>query len=262
MEGNLTDLKKKKLFLFDLDGVFYKGKESRIKLGGTKLINKLRSQGRKFFILTNNSTDTVRTISSNLQEFDIPVRTQEVLSSGLLTGEFVSKKYGRISYFLVGEPGLEKELGGFGLRRTNSAKASVVVVGLDRRLTYHKLDRASKAGWNGADIVATHSARVYMYKDGPAIATGPTVKALEYATGKKATVIGKPSPLMFELALQRAKVQASDAVMVGDQVETDILGARRAGMDSILVLTGVEKGQGKIRAQKVVRNIDDLADLL
>src|SRR5207245_8466032 len=94
---------------------------------------------------------------------------------------------------------------------------------------------------------------------------GPIVKALEYATGRRATVIGKPSPLMFQIALRKANCDKRDAVMIGDQVETDIVGARKAGVDSILVLTGVDKGDGgggRIKPSSTVRNIDDLAAYL
>jgi len=262
----MIDLTGKKLFLFDLDGVFYRGKENPIKIGGTRVIRRIRERGKRLFILTNNSTDTVTTIRSNLVNFDIPVKGEEILTSGALTAEYVVKTYGRATYYLIGEQGLDEELIKAGLKRTLSAHADVVILGLDRHLTYSKLDRAAKVVGNGADIVASHSARVYMYKYGPAIAVGPIVKALEYATGRRATVIGKPSPLMFQIALTKASCDKRDAVMIGDQVETDIVGARKAGVDSILVLTGVDKGDGggggRIKPSSTVSNIDDLADYI
>src|SRR3989442_15538878 len=259
----MIDLSGKKLFLFDLDGVFYRGKENPIKIGGTRVIRRIRERGKKLFILTNNSTDTVATIRSNLVNFDIPVRGEEILTSGALTAEYVVKTYGRATYYLIGEAGVNEELIKAGLKRTLGAYGPVVIVGLDRHLTYSKLDRAAKVVGNGADIVASHSARVYMYNYGPAIAVGPIVKALEYATGRRATVIGKPSPLMFQIALRRANCDKRDAVMIGDQLETDIVGAKKAGIDSILVLTGVDKGSGgRIKPSSTVRNIDDLADYI
>ncbi len=258
----MIDLTGKKLFLFDLDGVFYRGKENPIKIGGTRVIQRIRERGKRLFILTNNSTDTVATIRSNLLNFDIPVKSEEILTSGAMTAEYVVKTYGRATYYLIGERGLDEELRKAGLKRSLGDHADVVIVGLDRRLTYSRLDRAAKVVSNGADIVASHAARVYMHKHGPAIAAGPIVKALEYATGKRATVIGKPSPLMFQIALGKANCDSSDAVMIGDQVETDIVGARKAGVDSILVLTGVDKGDGRIKPSSTVQNIDDLADYI
>jgi len=254
-------LRTKDLFLFDLDGVFYKGKEERVKVGGTRAIEALRVSGKKLFVLTNNSTDSVETVHARLAEFSIPVRKDEILTSALLTAEYLKKKHGEVSYFLIGEAGLESELRRCGHTRTTGEKAQFVVIGLDRRLTYDKLDQAARLVRNGASIIATHSARLYMYRNGPAIATGPIVRALEYATQKKATLIGKPSSLMFRIALERAGCTARQAVMIGDQVDTDLEGASRAGIDSILVTSGVDRdAQGNAIA--TIPNVDDLVDLL
>ena len=258
----MIDLSRKKLFLFDLDGVLYKGKENPVKIGGSKVVRKIREKGKKLLVITNNSTDTVAKIHSNLLKLDIPIRKMEILTSGLLTAEYVHQKYGRATYFLIGEDGLATELRRAGLKRTSSENADVVIVGLDRKLTYDKLDKAVRVINGGARIVATHASRMYMYKFGPAIAVGPTVRALEYATGKRAIVIGKPSTLMFEMALQRARCGNSDAVMIGDQIETDIEGSTKAGIDSVLVLTGVDRRIENSAAAGVVSNIDELADFI
>jgi len=211
-------LRDKKLFLFDLDGVFYKGKESRVKIGGTKAIEAIKARGKKIYVLTNNSTDSVETVHSRLQEFAIPVEKEEILTSSRLTAEYLRDRHGRVSYFLVGEEGLDLEMKRCGHRRTEGENAEFVVVGLDRKLTYEKLDNAARLARNGAGIVATHNSRLYMYKTGPAIATGPIVKAIEYGSQKRATVIGKPSPLMFRIALERAECKKREAVMIGDPV--------------------------------------------
>ena len=260
--NNKKAIADKILFLFDLDGVFYKGKESRVKIGGTRAIGSLRRLRKSLFVLTNNSTDSVETVHSRLAEFKIPVRKDEILTSGLLTAEYLHRKYGRVTYFLIGEAGLESEMVKYGHRRTEGDRADFVVVGLDRALTYGKLDRAAGLVRNGASIVATHSSRLYMYKTGPAVATGPIVKALEYATRKRATIVGKPSPLMFRVALERAGVKADEAVMVGDQVDTDIAGASRAGIDSILVTSGVDSEAKGYKLLAKIANVDELAKLL
>jgi 4-nitrophenyl phosphatase len=255
-------LHRKTLFLFDLDGVFYKGKESRVKIGGTKAIDALRTSGRKLFVLTNNSTDSSDTVRSRLVEFGIPVRKEEVLTSGLLTADYLSRRYGRVSYFLVGEEGLEAEMEKCGHRRTEGEAADFVVVGLDRKVTYEKLDHAARLARNGADIVATHSARLYMYRTGPAMATGPLVRAIEYASRRRATVIGKPSPLMFNIALERAGCGRKEAVMIGDQVDTDIVGASRAGIDAILVTSGIDQDAAGFKLLAKLSNVDEIVPLL
>ena len=256
------DLSKKKLILFDLDGVFYKGKEKPVKIGGTRVVRKLRELGKMLFLLTNNSTDSVSTVHSRLARLQIPIRKEEILTSGLLTAEYLSREYGRVSYYLIGEKGLQNEMRGFGHTKTEGEVADFVVIGLDRRLTYEKLDHAARVVRNGARIVATHASRVYMYKRGPALAAGPIVRAVEYATGEKAIVIGKPALPMFKLALKRAKCGPRDAIMIGDQVDTDIDGATAAGIDSILVATGVDRSIRGTGALAAVSNVDDLTDYM
>lgn len=255
-------LKGKELFLFDLDGVFYRGKESRVKIGGTDAVRALRARGKKLFILTNNSTDTAKTVHSRLVDFDIPVREDEVLTSGLLTAEYLRDRFGSVSYFLVGEEGLDSEMKSHGHRRTEGEEADFVVVGLDRKLTYDKLDQAARVARNGARIVATHVSRLYMYKTGPAMATGPLVKAVEYASSKRATVIGKPAPLMYRIALKRAGCSRDQAVMVGDQVDTDIAGASNAGIDAVLVTSGVDKDPKGYRVLAKLPDVDAMVPLL
>lgn len=252
------DLSKKSLFLFDLDGVFYKGKEKRVKLGGTRIVCELRRRGKKIFILTNNSTDSVENIHSNLVELGIPIAKDEILTSGLLTSEYLLTKFGKVSYYLVGEEGLDMELRKLGHKPSKRGRADVVVVGLDRFVNYEKLNTASRLAASGVPIIASHDSPVYMSREGPAIGAGPLVRAIEYGSGKRATVIGKPSPLMFRIALEKAGCSPRDAVMVGDQIDTDIRGAERVGIDSILVLTGVDREVRKTSALGAIGSVDQL----
>jgi 4-nitrophenyl phosphatase len=260
----VIELKKKHLFLFDLDGVLLKGKERPVKIGGTKTVERIRQTGKKLFVLTNNSTDTIETVHSRLAEVGVPIRMDEILTSTRLTAEYIRAKFGKATYFLIGEAGLEEELARQGLTRTLGSKADLVVVGLDRKLTYRKLDAAVAVARGGAQIVATHSAAMYMSRYGPAVAVGPILKAIEYAGGKKGVAIGKPSPLMFEIALEKAGCtrRREEAVMVGDQEDTDVRGAANAGIDAVLVLSGVADGKAKTRAKMKIWNVDELANLI
>lgn len=256
------DLSSKELFLFDLDGVFYKGKERRIKIGGTKIVRALRERKKKLLVLTNNSTDSTETVWSRLIETGVPVRKNEILTSSVVTAQHLRSKYGKVSYFLVGERGLETEMRRLGHRRVSGDRADFVVVGLDRHLSYDKLNQATTVARNGAPIVATHISALYMARDGPAMATGPIVRALEYAASKKSIEVGKPATLMFRVALRDADCHAKDAVMVGDQIDTDIEGAVRAGIDAILVKTGVDKDIRGTGAIASISNVDDLVRFL
>jgi 5'-nucleotidase len=255
-------LREKKLFLFDVDGVFYKGKETRVRIGGSQAVSALRRSGKKLYILTNNSTDTVETVRARLAESGVIFDAEEILTSALLTAEYLRNRHGKVTYFLVGEAGLDSEMRKYGHRRATGESADFVVVGLDRKVTYDELDKAARLVRNGAGLVATHVSRLYMYKTGPAMATGPLVKAIEYASERRATVVGKPSPLMFKMALTRAHCGRDEAVMIGDQVDTDLVGASRAGVDYVLVTTGVDKTAKGLTPLATIANVDDIAALL
>src|SRR5262245_9448586 len=108
---------------------------------------------KEIFVLTNNSTDSVETIHRRLSQFGIQVEREEILTSSLLTAEYLRRKEGKVKYFLIGEKGLEREMEGFGHERVWDAKAEFVVVGLDRKVNYEKLDTASRLVRNGAGLI-------------------------------------------------------------------------------------------------------------
>lgn len=259
------NLTKVRVFFFDLDGVLSVGKEDPRYLGGREVVAKIKDQGRSAFVLTNDSTHTREEIHENLMKMGFSFEKDEILTSSYLTSMFLRGKFGKASFFLVGEEGLRRELEAAGHHPTLELP-DAVVVGFDRQLTYGKLDHAMRVLRGGAMLVGSYGGAVYMSDHGPALSAGPIIKALEYASGKRSVMIGKPSPRIFKLALRRAGEEPKRAVMVGDQLETDLLGAHRAGVHTILVLTGVETRESirgsKPRPEMVVENVDRLLDLL
>lgn len=258
-------LGKMRAFFFDLDGVLSVGKENPRSLGGQEVVAKIRSLGKKVFVLTNDSTHTREELGDNLSKIGFDFTTDEILTSSYLTALYLTQKLGKTDFFLVGERGLLLELEAAGHKPVED-RPDVVVVGLDRHLTYDKLDRAMRFVRNGAVLVGSYGGAVYMSDHGPALSAGPIIKLLEFASSKRAIMIGKPSPRMFRLALTLAGVSASDAVMIGDQIETDLLGAHQAGVHTVLVLTGVETTasirSSKIKPDLVLDNVSKLADYI
>jgi len=258
------NLKSLRAFFFDLDGVLSVGKEKPRYLGGRNLVNRLKESGRKTLVLTNDSTQTRERILQNLTGLGFSFAIDEILSSSWLTGKYLTERFGQASFFLVGEEGLKRELEAAG--HITSDQPQVVVVAMDRQLSYDKLNDALRFLRSGATLVGSYGGAVYMSALGPALSAGPIVKALEFASGKRAVVIGKPSPRIFQAALHLMKEKASRTVMVGDQIATDLIGARKAGIHTILVLTGVETratiAQSKFKPDAVIENVDAIGSML
>ena len=258
-------LDKIRAFFFDLDGVLSVGKENPRSLGGQEVVAKIRSRGKKTFVLTNDSTHTREELGHNLSKIGFDFSTSEILTSSYLTALYLTQKLGKSSFFLVGERGLLLELEAGG-HQSSEDKPDVVVVGLDRQLTYDKLNRAMRFVRDGAVLLGSYGGAVYMSDHGPALSAGPIIKLLEFASSKRAIMIGKPSPRMFKLALSLADARASDAVMIGDQIETDLAGAHRAGVHTVLVLTGVETTatirSSKIKPDLVLGTVNELANYI
>ena len=254
-----------KVFLFDMDGVLSIGKEHPLYLAGRKVVGRIKSSGRQAFVLTNDSTHSREEVHRNLVHLGFDFNIEDVLTSSYLTALYLTQKFGRVSFFLVGEEGLRHELEAEGHQFTES-NPDVVVVGFDRRLSYQKLDLALRFLRTRARLIGSYGGAVYMSDTGPALSAGPIIKALEYGSHKKAAMIGKPSPRMFKLALKLAHEEARYAVMVGDQIETDLTGAKKAGVHTILVLTGVETKdsikRSTFKPELVIENADSLARYL
>ena len=254
-----------RVFFFDMDGVLSIGKEHQRYLAGRKAVARIKSSGRQVFVLTNDSTHSHDEVHRNLVHLGFDFNIEDILTSSYLTALYLTQKFGQVSFYLVGENGLRHELEAEGHQFIES-EPDVVVVGFDRGLSYEKLDLALRFLRNRAPLIGSYGGAVYMSDTGPALSAGPIIKALEYGSHKKAAMIGKPSPRMFKLALKLAHEQAKYAAMVGDQIETDLRGAKKAGVHTILVLTGVETKdslrRSSLKPELVIDDADSLARYL
>ncbi|MGQ9584332.1 MAG: HAD-IIA family hydrolase [Anaerolineae bacterium] len=252
-------------FLLDLDGVFYW--DTAPLPGGKEFVHLLQETKTPFRFLTNNSTRTQTQYRRKLATFDIHVEEELVLTSALATTAYLEETLPPGSKVLViGQDGLLDALreSGFHVTRTDLDVAAVVV-GMDTNLTFEMLKRATLAVRAGARFVATNPDRTFPAKEGIIPGAGAIVAALEAGTEQQAFVIGKPEPPIFRYALRQLNLPAGATAMVGDRLETDILGANRAGLVSILLLCGLSSVEdlaaSPARPHLVCRDLEELATL-
>jgi 4-nitrophenyl phosphatase len=179
-----------------------------------------------------------------LTRMGLPTRAEQVMTSAFATGLYLKNRGAEgKSVFVVGEEGLREEMAAIGMRvlsLEDGSPADYVVAGLDRGLTYAKLQRAHhEITLNGATFVATNRDATYPMETGEIPGGGAIVAPIEFSTGVKGATVGKPEPGTWLGILELADAQPAEALMVGDRPETDIMGAKRVGLHTALVLTGV-----------------------
>jgi HAD superfamily hydrolase (TIGR01450 family) len=224
-------------FLIDLDGVLVRG--SAPLPGAVEGLKSLKALGRAI-VFSNNSTRSRRAFAARLQGIGLPIEPDEVVNSAYIVSRHLLELAGPSAVFTVGEEGLRDELQLAGHRLAGPEEAQFLVVGMDRHLTYEKLSQALQALRRGARFIATNADPTFPTPEGPIPGAGAVVGAISGMGFPPEEIVGKPSPIAFRVALQAAGISdARGCLLIGDRLETDILGAERAGMDSVLVLTGV-----------------------
>jgi HAD superfamily hydrolase (TIGR01457 family) len=249
-------------FLFDLDGVLYRGAEHID--GAAETLATLRSLGKGLAFLTNNSSRTPEAIAAHLTGMGIRAAPEEVETSALATATLLRGRAVARAYVL-GEEGLRTALAAAGLTVVDgsSADAETVVVGWDRGFDYAELAAASVLIQRGASLVASNADASYPVEDGLVLpGAGAILAAIQTATGARAEVVGKPNAPIFRAALDRAG--GGRPLVIGDRLDTDIEGASRLGWDSLLVLTGItgraDLGTATVRPTYVAEHLGELVE--
>lgn len=218
-----------------MDGVIYKGNE--LIAGADAFITRLRREGYPFLFLTNNSQRTRRDVAMKLKRMGIDVEEQHIFTCAMATARFLSRQKPAGTAFVIGEGGLLQALHMNGYSIVD-ADPDYVVVGERRTATTESLEAATRMILAGAKLVATNLDPNCPTAQGTRPGCGATVAYLETATGKKAFSVGKPSPVMMRSARKQLGLASSQTVMIGDTMETDIMGAAQMGYHSVLVLSG------------------------
>ncbi len=228
-------------YIFDLDGTVYLGE--RAIPGAPETIATLRQQNCGVVFLSNKPLERRRAYAEKLTRLGIPTSPDEVINSSLILARYLAREMAGATVFAIGEPPLLEELAAAGLRLSETPEEiEVVVASFDRTFDYCKLNIGFQALRRGARFLATNADRTCPVEDGEIPDAGAVIGALEGCSGRKVElVVGKPSSLIVEMALDRLGCLANECLMVGDRLETDILMGHRAGMTTALVLTGVTR---------------------
>jgi glycerol 3-phosphatase-2 len=218
-------------WLLDLDGVVYVG--DRLLPGVAEALATLRAAGKHLRFLTNDPRPTREQLAERLRRLGIDVAVEELVTCGWATARLLPQ-LGIGSAYVVGSAGLAEELARVGITVVDDGIPDAVVVGADERLDFQSVVKGSLLVQRGARFVATNADASYPMPFGTVPATGAVVCAIRLATGQRPLVVGKPEPLMFQLALETLPMGAT-ALVIGDRVDSDVLGAHRVGLPAVLL---------------------------
>jgi arabinose operon protein AraL len=226
-------------FIFDLDGTVYRS--DTLIPGADEVIRLLRESGRRVVFLSNKPIQTREDYASKLTRLGIPTQPDEVINSTFVMTHYLKKKSPHARLFVVGEAPFIEELKKAGFMITEDPKEiDYVVVAFDRTFDYRKLNIAFQAIKLGSHFVATNPDRTCPVEGGEIPDCAGMIAAIEAVTEKKVEIIvGKPSPLMIQAALEVMDLQPVDCILVGDRIETDIKMGKEFGIATGIVLTGV-----------------------
>ncbi len=236
----LPDLSYKKAFLIDMDGVINRGQN--LIPGAKKFVERLKKSRYPFLFITNNSYYTQAELQGRLSLMGIEVDEYHFYTSAMATATFLQYQKPRCSAYVIGGKGLVSELEKRGITITKR-KPDYVIVGETDEYDYMRIMEATYLIQEGARFIATNPDITGPTARGPVPACGALVAPIEKVTGRKAYFIGKPNPVMMYWARKHIGVHSGNCFMIGDRMDTDIVGGLEAGMTCCLVLTGVTSGK-------------------
>lgn len=206
--------------------------------GADKLVRMLQDKQIPYLFVTNNSTATPEVVAGRLQAMGIPAEPEDVCTSAQAAAFYIAENHSNARVFAVGEEGLQIALTAAGLELVEE-NPEIVVQGMDRQLTYARAAQAVRFILGGANYILTNPDRLLPTADGFLPGAGSISAMLQAAAGCEPTVIGKPSAILMNFALNKLGLKAEEAWVVGDNPMTDIAAGQAAGCKSVLMLTGL-----------------------
>ena len=250
-------------WLTDMDGVLVH--EEHPIPGAAEFIEKLKSSGRQFLVLTNNSIYTPRDLRARLLGSGIDVPEEAIWTSALATAKFLADQRPGGTAYALGESGLTTALHDVGYVMTER-DPDYVVLGETRTYSFESITKAVRFIEAGARFIATNPDPSGPSVHGTLPATGSVAALISTATGRQPYFIGKPNPLMMRSALNRLEAHSETTVMIGDRMDTDIISGLEAGLRTILVTTGSTRPEQvetfPYRPTRVVDSVADLIDMV
>jgi NagD protein len=251
----------KKGLLIDMDGVIYRS--AQLIPGAVRFIEMLQGWNIPFLFLTNNSQRTRRDVATKIQRLGMPVEEKHIFTCAMATARFLARQKPDGTAYVIGEGGLLNALHLNGYSVVDKSP-DYVVVGEGRTLSFEMLEHAVQMVLDGAKLIATNLDPNCPTQRGTRPGCGAIVSLIEVATGVKAFSVGKPSPVMMRTARKELSMATSETIMIGDTMETDILGGVQMGYRTILVLTGTTQREDLARyayqPDIIVESIADLCD--
>ncbi len=248
-------ISKMKLFLFDMDGTLYLG--DRLYPFTKELLQTIRDKGGKYLFMTNNSSKSVSDYVKKLEKLGIPAAKEDFITSSQATTYYLHKHHEGQTLYVCGTESLKEELRSEGFTVTEDIdKTQCIVMGFDTELTFQKLhDVCYLLLTRDIPYIATNPDLVCPTEFGSVPDCGSVCQMIFNATGKRPVVIGKPSALMPELAMERWGYSKEETCVVGDRIYTDVKSGLNAGIFSILVMSGET-------TQEILENSEDKPHLV
>jgi NagD protein len=247
-------------WLMDMDGVLVH--EELAIPGADRFLARLTERGTPFLVLTNNSIYTRRDLAARLSASGLDVPEKSIWTSALATARFLEDQRPGGSAYVIGEAGLTTALHQAGYTLTERSP-DYVVLGETRTYSFERITRGIRLIVGGARFIATNPDATGPSPDGPLPATGSVAALISRATGVAPYYIGKPNPLMMRSALNALDAHSETTAMVGDRMDTDVVAGLEAGLEAILVLTGVStRDEAEHHPYRPSRIVDSIADLV
>jgi 5'-nucleotidase len=248
-------------YLMDMDGVLVH--EERLIPGADRFVNRLQETGHRFLVLTNNSIYTPRDLAARLAATGLQVPEQAIWTSALATARFLDAQRPLGTAYVIGEAGLTTALHERGYV-LSERDPDYVVLGETRTYSTEAITRAIRLIDAGARFIATNPDPTGPSPAGPQPATGAFAALITAATGVKPYFVGKPNPLMMREALRAIDAHSETTVMIGDRMDTDVVAGMEAGLQTVLVLSGIttreQAGRFPFLPSRIVGSVADLVD--